>query len=517
MCRRSYATTMDSRYLEEKLHKGESVCGMQIVLADIFGYSTRRAHAQVPTILALTECFKRATGQTASTYTEEMSLIEAHVQRDIVVLPTGAGLAAAFPFGLPGISLAFVDALVSAVCEHNASQEPCTTFAENGFCDCHTHMLLRVGVSEGPTVLYRDFNDRLNIAGNPVTLATKVTELSEPGQVFLSDAAHRTLVEHVPGREGQFRPYYQAEIGDGARIDVHQYTNKGINGLDVTPTAGLGLMETEALPDIVDIAVTLEPSPAPPRTNRGVQRVAGRESISQSAGNEYMVLMADEHFTMGSDGSGRVEVLFTRPFLIGTHLVTQDEYESVTGRNPSRFTGASRPVEMVSWFDAVQFCNTLSVSERLNPVYEIDGSEITADHTGAGYRLPTEAEWELCCRGAESNDERYGVLDKIAWYGGNADRHTHPVGELEPRNGISDLLGNVWEWCEDWFQRGHPTDPQIDYVGPADGRRRVLRGGSWRDLASCITANYRHHAVPGKRDSTIGFRIARTAVNQPSE
>ncbi len=507
----------DSAFLAARMRRDDSVCRMQIVFADISAYSRRKSYSQVRTILALTKCFEQAVEATARSYSAQMAEIHAHLQHDVVVLPTGDGVAVAFPFdGLPGLSMDFVDDLVTSVNTHNKQQDECAEFYKNGFCDCHTLLHLRIGVSEGATVLYQDFNGCLNIAGNPVNVAARVMDLAEPGQVFLTDDAHQTLINHVPGREQHFRAYFQAEIQDGIRINVHQYTNERLEGLDVTPRAGLGLMEAETQPDIIEVGVIAEPSLSDLGSRDSDARPV--ESPATDSADELSMVSVEELGLSVSDGSARrIELYFSRPFLIGARLVTQDDYQAVMGRNPSRFIGGSRPVEMVSWLDAVQFCNELSASHGFERVYDIVEQKVDADLARDGYRLPTETEWEHCCRGELDEDDRYGPIDEIAWYSANAEGHTHPVCELTPNRGIYDLLGNVWEWCGDWFQRGHPAEPEIDYVGPPVGYERVLRGGSWRDLPACLTASYRHHAVPIKRDSTIGFRVVRTPQTKPKQ
>lgn len=504
----------DSAFLAEKMRRDNNVCSMQIVFADISAYSRRKSYSQVSTILALTECFKRAVETTASTYSTQFASMYVHLQHDTVVLPTGDGVAVAFPFdGLPGLAMDFVDNLVAAVNAHNEGQGECTSFYENGFCDCHTLLHLRIGVSEGATVLYEDFNERLNIAGNPVNLAARVMDLAEPGQVFLTDDAHRTLINHIPGREQQFRDYFQAEIQDGVRIDVHQYVNEELSGLDVTARAGLGLVEAETQPDIVEMEVVVERERSGPSPESAAP--SPEEPPSGDHLGELPMVSVEELGLRTGEDRGRVELYFSRPFLICARLVTQDDYQAVMGRNPSHFIGGSHPVEMVSWFDAIQFCNELSALHGFDAVYDIVEQNVDADLGRNGYRLPTETEWEHCGWGEAAGDDRYGPIDEVAWYSANAEGRTHPVCEMMPNRGVYDLLGNVWEWCGDWFQRGRPAEPEVDYVGPSTGYERVLRGGSWRDLPACITAGYRHHAVPTKRESTIGFRLARTLPTNP--
>jgi len=200
----------------------------------------------------------------------------------------------------------------------------------------------------------------------------------------------------------------------------------------------------------------------------------------------------------------------TRPFAIGIHPVTQGEYETVTGKNPSRFRGGDLPVENVSWYDAIAFCNALSELAGLQAVYRINLPSVFTDLSRNGYRLPTEAEWEHCCLGGATKAP-YGPPLESAWYVANADGRTHPVAALGANGlGLHDMLGNVWEWCNDWFRRNYLTSPFRLPDGPVDGKERVLRGGSWRDVEQCVSATYRNAATPSEREDTYGFRIACT-------
>ena len=164
----------ESSFLIQKMRQNQNVCLVQIVFTDIAAYSKRRGYSQVAAILALTECFRGAIEATASSYSAQLAPLRAHLQHDSVVLPTGDGIAVAFPFdNLPGLSMDFVDNLMAAVDAHNNDQDDCAEFQAKGYCDCHTLLQLRTGVSEGPTVLFEDFNERLNIAGNPVSQAAQ--------------------------------------------------------------------------------------------------------------------------------------------------------------------------------------------------------------------------------------------------------------------------------------------------------------------------------------------------------
>ncbi|MBK1783373.1 formylglycine-generating enzyme family protein [Prauserella cavernicola] len=184
-------------------------------------------------------------------------------------------------------------------------------------------------------------------------------------------------------------------------------------------------------------------------------------------------------------------------FRLSPFPVTQACYAAVTGLSPSTARGGLRPVEGVSWPDAVRFCNALSEREGLTLAYRI-GADVEWDRTADGYRLPTEAEWEYACR-AGTTGARYGPLDEIAWYRGNSGERSHDVGGKRANDwGLHDLLGNVWEWCWDAFAAA-------DHPG-----YRVLRGGGWSDEHWSCRASVRRRSHPDFRIDDVGFRIART-------
>jgi len=185
-------------------------------------------------------------------------------------------------------------------------------------------------------------------------------------------------------------------------------------------------------------------------------------------------------------------------FEIAAHPLTQLEYAQVAGAWPASTRGDRLPIEGVSWWDAVRYCNTLSEQAGLTPAYRLGADEAIAwDRSADGYRLPTEAEWEHACR-AETTGPRYGDLDEIAWYRGNSDERPHDVGGKQPNAwGLYDTLGGVWEWC--W-----------DFADPARyGTYRVLRGGGWFDQHWSCRASVRRGSYPGLRIDDVGFRVAR--------
>nr|WP_198663546.1 formylglycine-generating enzyme family protein [Jiangella endophytica] len=189
-------------------------------------------------------------------------------------------------------------------------------------------------------------------------------------------------------------------------------------------------------------------------------------------------------------------------FSLGAVPVTQALYAEVTSLRPSASDGDALPVECVSWWDAVRFCNALSAREGLTPAYDVDEAAERAewDATADGYRLPTEAEWEHACR-AGTTGPRYGALDEIAWHRGNSDERIHPAGTRAPNPwGLYDLIGNVWDWCWDVY------DAQVY------GTYRVLRGGGWFDEHWSCRASVRRRSHPTYRVDDVGFRLARSVV-----
>ncbi|WP_341718287.1 SUMF1/EgtB/PvdO family nonheme iron enzyme [Micromonospora sp. FIMYZ51] len=187
------------------------------------------------------------------------------------------------------------------------------------------------------------------------------------------------------------------------------------------------------------------------------------------------------------------------PYEIAAHPVTQDEYAQVTGERPSAFSGGNLPVESVSWWAAVRFCNTLSEQDGRRPAYRLDDENVEWDRTADGYRLPTEAEWEYACR-AGTTGPRYGPLDEIAWYRDNSGERPHDVGSRRPNAwGLHDMLGNVWNWCWDVY------DAEVY------GTYRVLRGGGWFDEHWSCRASVRRRSHPTFTVDDVGFRVARSA------
>jgi len=203
-------------------------------------------------------------------------------------------------------------------------------------------------------------------------------------------------------------------------------------------------------------------------------------------------------FMMGSPNTepGRFEdetihpVKLTKGFWLGKYEVTQAQWESVMGENRSRFKGADRPVDSVSWDDCQSFIRKANVA------------------LGGAARLPTEAEWEYACRaGSGAAISGNGHLGDMAWYDGNSDSRTHDVGKNQANAwGFYDMHGNVLEWCFDWFAK---TDGQaVDPKGPPNGSFKVLRGGCWFFYERDCRSAYRLKREPSIRNCIYGFRLA---------
>mgnify|MGYP000843990978 FL=1 len=229
-------------------------------------------------------------------------------------------------------------------------------------------------------------------------------------------------------------------------------------------------------------------------------------------------------FVMGSPtaesgrGSDEVQhaVTLTTDFWMAETEVTQRQYRNLIGNNPSGSKGDELPAETVSWYDAVAYCNALSVKEKLTPCYQINGTTVGwADGVKCtGYRLPTEAEWEYAANPASPPRTIYAgadTADGVAWYNGNAGSTTHEVKTKTANGrGLYDLSGNVWEWVWDWYQGTYELPPSMDPNGPAMGTERVLRGGAWNYAATEVRVAIRNKIAPAGRNAYLGFRIVRS-------
>jgi len=184
-------------------------------------------------------------------------------------------------------------------------------------------------------------------------------------------------------------------------------------------------------------------------------------------------------------------VTLTQPFYLGKFVVTQEQYQAVVGATPSFFKGKDNPVENVTWDDAQAFCKKLTEQTKLT------------------VNLPTEAEWEYACRAGTTTTYHSGDaeadLARVAWYSANSNGTTHPVGQKEPNAfGLYDMHGNVWQWCEDWWNDCYYTNsPADDPQGPSHGADRVLRGGSWAFHSLGCRSAFRRRAVRATAKASV--------------
>ena len=220
------------------------------------------------------------------------------------------------------------------------------------------------------------------------------------------------------------------------------------------------------------------------------------------------------------------QVTISKGFYMSKYTITQGQYFAIMEYNPSTYTvsgdGKGRlPVEGISWYDAIEFCNKLSEKYGFTPAYTINGTNVGWNENANGYRLPTEAEWEYACRAGTTTAWFHGGeeagLEDYAWYGvnsgdngGTTNRKTHEVGKKLPNAwGLYDMHGNVWEWCWDWIGI-YPSSPSSDPTGPTAGSSRVLRGGSWGFLyGQNLRSASRGGNDPSDRNDVSGCRLVR--------
>ena len=245
--------------------------------------------------------------------------------------------------------------------------------------------------------------------------------------------------------------------------------------------------------------------------------------------SEGMASIHGGTFTMGSPSSEAWRMddetqhaVTISDFQIGLYEVSQAQYASLMGQNPSSTQGDDLPVESVSWTDAIRYCNALSEREGLEAAYRIEGNVVTWNRSANGYRLPTEAEWEYACRAGSSTPFSTGgnvTATQANWYtnypyidgegGGPYNRHTVPVTDYEPNAwGLHNMHGNVGEWC--WDALGsYDALPADNPASTADGSFRIVRGGSWFDVGKHLRSAYRSVLPAAYRTDNIGFRVVR--------
>jgi formylglycine-generating enzyme len=292
-----------------------------------------------------------------------------------------------------------------------------------------------------------------------------------------------------------------------------------------------------------DYKPTLAAPPAQATTSSLPRTLDAGQSWTSPTGIKLMAVAAGS-FQMGSPSGGEsderpVRQVTLSGFWLGATELTQGQWQAVMGSNPSdtsRSIGASNPVNNVSWYNILVFCNRLSIKEGLTPVYAISGSTdparwgavptsgnstwnaVTANWKATGYRLPTEAEWEYAAKGGQAGARQNVAYagsnnaDEVAWYDANSGNKLQTVG-LKKANalGVFDMSGNVWEWVWDWYGK-YTSSAQSDPMGPASGTDRVYRGGSWVYGETYLRSAFRNYTDPDFRHGSLGFRLARPPV-----
>jgi len=253
----------------------------------------------------------------------------------------------------------------------------------------------------------------------------------------------------------------------------------------------------------------------------------------------------EEDYRTTNDGNVTVS-----GFYISKYQITQGQYKDIMGINPAYHKGNTNrpkgntnlPVERVSWYDAIEFCNALSIKEGLTPFYNIDKEQedpnnfnktdtlkwhITTNISANGYRLPTEAQWEYACRAGTTTAFYVGnsisTVDQANFRGigylpeGRFRGFTTPVGTFYPNHwGLYDMHGNVWEWCWDWWHTDSVPSNTVSYdyaggsnnpLGAVAGEYRIARGGSWNYDRMSVRSARRLNVTPSSSGNVIGFRV----------
>jgi formylglycine-generating enzyme required for sulfatase activity len=286
---------------------------------------------------------------------------------------------------------------------------------------------------------------------------------------------------------------------ESASLVIGHFENYNIIGDGLTKMAEISRRLTGTA---VSVPATSTPAPVRGNIHASFIRVEGGTFQMGSASG-------------GSDDERPVRQVTVNSFYMSRFPVTQKEWVEVMGTNPSHFKGDDLPVEMVSWFDAIEYCNRRSLREGLTPAYTISGTgaqrTVMWHRAANGYRLPTEAEWEYAARGGNGSPGNFthsgsNNADAVAWFSGNSGNRTRPVGTKQPNSlGLHDMNGNVWEWVWDWYGTYRVTTQNP--IGVSYGTNRVLRGGAWN--APAARSAQRRSSTPLLRNIDIGFRVVR--------
>ncbi len=313
-------------------------------------------------------------------------------------------------------------------------------------------------------------------------------------------------------------------VGCTASIQV------GNRGGSSSSMAWAEIIERSADPAVVTNAQMLAKINASGLPWRVRDKASGIEMLLVPSGEFAMGMSPGDMLAMVDERPAH-PVVISKPFYLGRTEVTQGQWSTVMGYNPSYFQEANYKIEnspeaqakvvelMNSGFTRDEAEKQAGVGSVVRteastwPIETVTPDELEPFLIFTGLRLPTEAEWEYACR-AGLRAPRYGEIDDIAWYTGNSERRSHPVGTKLPNAlGFYDMIGSVWEWVSDWYSADYYAEcgkGATDPTGPAETQFRVARGGSWDQVEKNCRASYRqNHFMPDPRITDFGFRVAR--------
>jgi formylglycine-generating enzyme required for sulfatase activity len=360
------------------------------------------------------------------------------------------------------------------------------------------------------TTIKSKFEEKVVIGRSPLIIRKNEYELKKSRLLgeFVSQLPSHILDESLTILRKNYENFFPLENVD---LEIHQLLESLLEGKLSVENYSIAVQHLKGI-DLKTPVIqkrrrqrALKPE-VPNNQNLRINELSEKQEypktfVSSSTDIEF-VLIPSGIFMMGSKDYDHEQpihkVKIGIPFYLGKYPITQKQWETVIGSNPSNFNGNDRPVENVSWNDVQEFIKKLN---------EMEGTE--------KYRLPCEAEWEYACRAGTPTSFYFGddesKLGDYAWYSKNSDNETHPIGQKNPNLwGLYDMHGNVWEWVQDkWHEdyKGAPSDSIVWIDGNSSSR--VIRGGGWFNTArSCQSAN-RSGNPPSYCNSRVGFRLLR--------
>ncbi len=380
---------------------------------------------------------------------------------------------------------------------------------------------------------------------DPVMLVNGVEQEIDPGRgttpIIQNDRTLlpiRAVVEEMGGSVGWDEEAQEATLTLGEDIirltigSTTAYVNDEAHTLDVAPI----VVNDRTMLPIRFIAESFQFDVAWDNAAREVQitKIPESSGTTVPVEDDDMVLISGGTFTMGSpeneaerDTDEVQHEVTVSDFYIARTELTQEEYQAVMGNNPSENQGGNLPVENITWYDAIEYCNALSEAEGLTPCYTVTDSTVVWDRSADGYRLPTEAEWEYAARANTETPFHFGdyVYDENAncynayGYNNNASgswvngyiSHTVDVTDYEPNAyGLYNIHGNAAEWVWDWYGAYNIQETE-DPTGPEPGNYKIARGGGWNDFPKHIRSAYRSAYPADAPLYSIGMRLVRNA------